>query len=281
MAYLKKKRMGMKRKGGRHGKGHGKGHSRIPRAPRLRHQAATIVETIRGLDFLPNQTYDCTFSLNQFNRASSLAPFFKYYKPVKCVWSFEPLFNTYQETVGGAQTVPYIYKVMNRTQDASDYVLSDIQAMGSQPVKFTKVMHVGYTPNWCTPGLVSNHVDSGTGDIDRIAVTGNTPNYAYTMCPNTNALATSTGIIDAQFNPNQMLNVQGNLTVFNGHLIYIDQAASGVSGPICRVTLTVTWSFKDPNNTTGLTAPAPSLKALPSVALASGSPQTQSSNTQN
>jgi len=256
MAFRKFKRGG--RKAGRKGRGRRPGGMGRPRAgPRVRHhQMATITETIKGTNINANQLYGCVFSLDQFKRASVIAGNFKWYKPTKVVWSYEPLFNTFQEgSAVVAPSVPFMYKLMNRTQDSFNYNLDDLRACGSQPKKFTSVARVGYTPNWCAPGLISYMTNSVTMDINSISQNGLEEKYAWLQTPPADSylVPSLSHPINSDGNPASPAPVATNTVVFNGHVVYFDQVLTNPApSQIASITCTVTWAFKDPQETSGV-----------------------------
>jgi len=136
--------------------------SRVPRNRLIATtQSARIKETIQFNFVNANTNYGFIFSLNQFKRASALAPNFKWYKAKSVEWTIEPLFNTFTDD-GTPQSIPYTYMAMNRTQDSSLQTLQDFQAMGCKPRKLTTKRVIKYTPNWCSPGLMSYIKDSNS-----------------------------------------------------------------------------------------------------------------------
>jgi hypothetical protein len=238
---------------------------RVPRGINDHGQTATIKETVSFTDLDPNLGYNFNFNLSQFRRASTLAPNFKWYKPLSVEWTIEPLYNTFQDGLTGGQiTIPYMYMTMNRTQDSTGILLADIQAMGAKPQKLVGKKTIKYKPNWCSPGLdgyASALVMTQNGGTVS-ALTGLThfglkAQYSYCACPDsvsaTNlqnvpstfvpALAPGTGVAgQAVINANQV--------VFNGHTIWVDQEVStGTLQPVARVVCTVVWHFKDPHCT--------------------------------
>jgi len=101
-------------------------------------QTAKIVETIEFNNIAPNYVQGLVFNLNQFERARTIATNFRWMKATKVTWSIEPQFNTYQSEPGGS-TVPYVYTVMNRTQDSSFMTLSDLLSQGARPIKLVNL----------------------------------------------------------------------------------------------------------------------------------------------
>jgi len=211
-------------------------------------QYAIIRETIEFKDLQPNTGYTANFSLNQFDRASALAPNFKWYKAKSVEWILEPLFNTFQDTTG-ASSAPYLYEVMNRTQDSNGITLQDMQAMGCKPKKLTSKHVTKYTPNWCSPGLLTYNVDYGAPGTAALQQ-GLRPQYAYLASPDDVASAGGPVVMIPGTNTaQQAAPVLTNMTLYNGHTVWIDQLVDANVAAVARLTCNVVWEFKDPNYT--------------------------------
>lgn len=213
-------------------------------------QYATIQETIEFKDIAPNTATSLVFNLSQFSRAMALAKNFRWYKAVKVEWAIEPLYNIYYDNTTG-DTVPYLYSVMDRTQDTLGITLADIQGMGSKPVKLINKKVFSFVPNWCSPGLTT-YQSNETGAITGLNQQGLKAQYSYLCAPN-----------DANRAPNipeymlpidtrdpvpvnsGMNAVNTNQVTYNGMDLWIDQAISQGNPLIARCTATVTWAFKD------------------------------------
>jgi len=243
---------------------------RVPRGVNDSNQIARIKETLAFANVDSGAAYSFTFQLDQFERASTLAPNFKWYKAAKVEWTLEPLFNTFTDD-GTPQSMPYLYVTMNRTQDSVPLNLQDLQAMGCKPQKLTSKNTIAYRPNWCSPGLISYFKDQDSY-VREIRQGGLKAQYAWLQCPNTNGAITpfipsQSTPIEPQYNfdPTQnMATVIPAQVVYNGHNIYIDQALASQL-PVARLTCTVHWEFKGPH----YTAAVPSAKTvvpLPPVA---------------
>ena len=234
-----------------------KGASGIPRSLGLGTQMARIVETIEFNSVPPNLTQGCVFNISQFERARTLAVNFRWYKPTYVTWTIEPQFNTYQSGAAAA-TVPYLYTVMNRTQDSSFLGLSDLLTQGAKPRKLIGQSKVSYKPNWCSPGLLVQNVvpSSGFGGmLDNVFIQGLKPEYGWLQSPN---LFNASTAVPATIRPylvttagqanTEVLNQPGT-TYFNGHQFFIDQQVpGGVLVPAYKITCQVHWAFKDPKN---------------------------------
>lgn len=231
---------------------------RVPRALVPKKQMAQIVETIEFNRLSPNFVQACTFSIGQFQRASALAANFRWYKPLKVTWKIEPQYGTYQASTGGV-TVPYLYTLMNRTQDSSFMTLSDLLTNGCRPVKLVGSKSLTYKPNWCAPALIAANtvplVGQFGGVVNQLAMAGMTSHYGWLQAPNnaTSRGAAITPLFTHGFAPGAITNttVSNNpcTTLFNGHQYYIEQQVPVVgSTPVYRITCTVVWAFKDPKN---------------------------------
>lgn len=213
-------------------------------APSGRGQYASIVETITdgNDDYLPNSLYPETFTLANFDRAKALAVNFQYYRAKSVTYTYEPLYNTFQE--GSTGTKPYIYMMMNRTQLQYTGGLPQIQHSGGRPKPFTSLFKVTYTPNWCSPGLIATDHDNPTNGVTQL---GAQKQYQWLACP-TSDPGTGNGndVNDTAINVSNLftepISVVTNNVKYNGHLVYIDQP--GTSAAIARVTIQVHWEFK-------------------------------------
>lgn len=223
-----------------------------------RGQMARIKETVAFTDLDPNLGYNFNFNLSQFQRASTIAPSFKFYKATLVEWTIEPLYNTFQDGTTGAEvTVPYIYMTMNRTQDSTGIGLADIQAMGAKPRKLVSKLVIKYKPNWCSPGLIQyTTLPQLVGNpVNNIKQQGLKAQYSMLASPDTNPGQNNGSIFAPAPPPNLPPNtgnaeVNANQVVYNGHTVWIDQEVpTGTLQPVARVTCTVHWSFKDPHCT--------------------------------
>lgn len=240
------KRKLAKRKGNRRG-----------RAPKSSTQMARITETIEFNNISPNVVQSLTFNIGLFERARVLATNFRWVKPTRVTWELKPQFNVYQSGVG-ANTVPYVYTIMNRTQDSSFMTLNDLLTQGARPVKLTSLKKLSYKPNWCSPGLLVQNVVALPGGfggaLNNIVVQGLKPEYGWCQCPNLTTQPNTVTPLASFIAPpsSQAVNTSvANLTSgvrYNGHQIYIDQlSATSTTG--FRLVCKVDWAFKDPKNT--------------------------------
>jgi len=217
-------------------------------------QYATIQETIEVSPLYSGVNNSLVFNLMQFERASAVAQNFRWYKATKVIWTLEPLFTVYQDGVGG-DTVPYIYKIMDRTQDSLAMNLTDLQASGCRPIKLTSTKVFSYTPNWCSPGLTTFTRDSVTGAYVGGTVQGMRAQYAWLAAPHGNGFTTAPNV-PSFIIPSDTRNpipatsgfdaVETNQVCYNGMDLYLDQATNVGEERVCKMTCTVHWEFKDP-----------------------------------
>lgn len=227
----RKGRKGLKWKGGR--------KSGFPSVAGIKtsQQNATIIETIEYNDLSANSVEYYGFNLSEFPRAAAVATNFEMYKAEKVVWTYEPLYNTYQDTVGGLSK-PYVYIAMNRRQRLMNHpTLANVQAMGSRGVPLTSKRIVSYRPNWLSPGLTALPPGPNTNTYTQ----GTRAQYSWLMTsPGTTQVIPSDPAVP--FSP----GLAPNFALYNGHITYADQAvAEGTGHPrVARVTCTVHWRFK-------------------------------------
>lgn len=233
--------------------------ARVPRTINPNNQNATSIETVDVRSIDPNTIYFNTFSLANFPRSSQISLNYKWYKAEYVEWEYTPLFTNYQ--ADNAETnvsVPYMFQVMNRTQDAqqpADPTLRKqfMQSQGAIPQKFTKKIVIRYKPNWCSPGVTTFLRNSITQDLIQTASAGLTTNNGWLVAPGTlgqpgNVPETQLVINgEGQASYNNSINFT-TATQYNGHTIYIDQENTGsdtVKG-VCDLVCRVKWVFKGP-----------------------------------
>lgn len=240
---------------------------RISRMPRTAGagQYTSLIETADFGPALGNAGNLHTFCLGQFPRSQLIAAQFQYYKAAKVVWQYEPLFNVFGEAAG-ATTKPYVYTQMNRGQNVLVASLANIQAVGARPVPFIKKFEMKYTPNWCTPGLVSYITTTGQTGATSVINQGVQPCYKWLNTPDTYRTNVSgpgfwNGVVPTQAKDNEVRNLNDSVQInnnnsssfiqsmennvmYNGHNIWFEQFGAIENVPIARVTCTVHWLFK-------------------------------------
>lgn len=255
-------RRGRGKRGGR--------RSNIPRGiTTQQNQYCKVVETVNIQDVLPGLQVNNSFNLMNFSRARYMAVGFQHYRAAKCTWTYEPLYNTYQDGAGGGDTIPYIYTTMNRTGDAIlPTNLASFQAMGAKPVKFNRKHVVSYVPNWTTPGqqvlaAAATGQSQGLYSLGAQACYNWIDSSSYRSQNNAvNAAGVTTevtgqliSIQDPDLPANLQLSAGTTTTtarqasynvIYNGHNCFFDQQNSGGTATIGRLTLTVEWHFKTP-----------------------------------
>lgn len=222
-------------------------------------QYSKIVETIQVQDMESNQAYLRTFSLNDFNRARFESVNWRQFKAAKCTWTYEPLYNTYQDgNDNTALSAPYLYKMMNRVQDSGiANSLGELLGMGAMPQKLTRSIKFSYKPNWNIAGL-SARTTNGTA-INGLIDLGARPEYGWVNNSSVKQTQVSPTVrLPGALTPVQagVLDSQGFETLiqfpsyceYNGHSDYLEQKFAGTTPNqiVARLSLTVEWHFKGP-----------------------------------
>lgn len=249
-------------------------------------QTCRVVETFESVDLLANSPQQSIFTLAQFARASNIAPNFKWYRAAKVIYTYDPLFNTFQDGAGNANaSKPYLYVVMNRTQLGGGTLqtmqkLQQYQVAGARPIPLIKQFKLSYRPNWCSPGLLQlrTTVSPGQPNIQDYSSNGLQAQYGWLATPNyqggvvaADKTGTNTGDypITVSLAPPTFASVDNsyvytNMVVYNGHEVFADQKYTGgdpENQPIARVTVTVLWEFKGAQNPLQMSAPSVTEKA--------------------
>jgi len=229
-SYRSRRRRGRKAMRSRGGRRH-----RVPVAATAgRQQYATVTETLELSDLTANVLTANVFALAQFDRASAVASCFQMYRAKSVTWTYEPQYNTFQETTGASISKPYLYIAMNRTQiTLFNADLQNLQAMGAKPLTFTSKKSITYRPNWCSPGL--------TPIVNQVAYSpitqGAKTQYGWLFTPNSSGPLT--------IDPNTVGTTQhNNYALYNGHFTFIDQSQAPTPATVARLTATVVWEFK-------------------------------------
>jgi len=231
---------------------------KIARSMNPQSQTTTVVETINfenTLSGLANEMALAWFKLSQFPRARAIAPYFRFYKAMECIWTYTPYNNTYQQdgSLTTGLSIPYIYTVMNRTQDLKPLLavstggsaIAMFQTLGARPKTFTRQHIVRYKPNYLLAGQT---LKAASGDtlINTIV----RPGYAHIACPDLDRAGG--GGTEAVQPVNQVPSFGGTLVsadnaAWGAHLSYVEQFKADPVEPMYSVTLTVKWHFKQPN----------------------------------
>lgn len=249
---------------------------RVPRSMPVmagKNQGAQCIETLDIGTVLANAGQLYTFTLAMFPRAYAMATLFSFYKAVKVTWTYEPLFNTFQEAAG-AVGKPYIVLAMNRQQETLTTGYRNLISAGGRPTPLSAVKKITYRPNWCSPGLSYYTGNFSTGDISALQSTGLQKEYDWIATPATTPIgAFNPGDTDFQQQAindttatNQSFPMNFVNVTYNGHASHIFQDGA-LNNPICRVTCQVHWVFKGAKNNYNFAsqspAPAQAPKDLP------------------
>jgi len=244
------------------------------RTAQPRKEYCCITETIEQGDYDSNTPYAQSFNLNEFYRASQVAPNFKFYRAKSVTYTYQPLYNTFQQNASVASVgAPYLYISMNRTQDSAyqntpgGQAKLVIQAMGAVGRRFTTTQTLKYVPNWCSPGLVG--IITGAGQVNNGYTMGMKVQKGWIASPNTNtygSLVAQRLILDstnAQPLSSQLVN-DIPAVMYNGHNFFVDQD-NNPTVPVCRCVVTVEWEFKGPNLVIGNPGAKPPVEEVPVV----------------
>jgi len=234
---------------------------KVPRGiGNLMNQRASIIETLD----LPNDlttnfsVQSLSFCLGQFPRASQVSQYYKHYKAEYVEWVYTPYLNLFSDLT---QTIPYLYTVMNRTQDltapsGSQPLEQWCLSQGAKPRSFTKQIVLRYKPNWCSPSMLMTRTETS---LNAVAICGLKCEYGWLSAPNNNSVAggvsTTQPLISANINPaifpNGFTPIQNFplATVYNGHTHYIQQGTSQTEpGKAGNLLVRVKWVFKNPSS---------------------------------
>lgn len=230
---------------------------RIPRAMPVmagKNQVASCIETLDLGVCLTNAGQLNTFTLGQFPRAYAMATLFSFYKASKVTWTYEPLYNTFQEGVG-AVGKPYILLSMNRQQESLSAGYRNLLSAGARPVPLAGIKKISYVPNWCSPGLTHITANFSTGDLSNLQATGLQKQFDWIATPATTPLGAFnpgssdnyTDVINETTSTNAVVNMNYVNVAYNGHASHIFQDGA-LNTPIARLTCQVHWVFKGAKN---------------------------------
>lgn len=186
---------------------------------------ASLSETVQISDGDVNTIYNNNdVQLAMFDRASSVAQGYQFFRMKKMLWIYKPLLDTFPST--GNTLVPYLYWVINKS--GTEYPglnLAWFVANGSKPIRFDdKSIRVSYKPAVST-SILEAGVPSATQE----------PNMPRTS-PWLNT--TKDAFLAQGFQPSQVSHT--------GHYLMVD--SPGSANPMkYEVTLTVEFEFKKPN----------------------------------
>jgi len=224
-------------------------------------QRASLIETIDLSGELTTNYLmtNLTFCLGQFPRASQVAPFYKWYKAEFVEYEYTPYFNTFDGTAASGQ-LPYIYTIMNRTQDLQSPPSGAGQeqwllSQGAKPRTFSKKVIIRYKPNWCAPSMLMTRTETS---LNAVAIAGLEPKYTWLACPDNGLVAgavqTTMPLLSAKIDPTifpaGFTPIQNFplATVYNGHTHYISQGVLNTPSMKCgNLVMRVKWCFKHPN----------------------------------
>lgn len=207
---------------------------------------ARIVETFEVVTMNSNTPYHASFSINDFDRATSVAGQFQFYRADKVEYIYEAAYNTFQE--GNPYVKPYMLETMNRIGEEMVMTKEVLERRGAVPRAFASTIKRVYKPNT----LLGQIADKSITQAEDIGIQGQA-NFswspAYNVWQPSEILSTATSVTHPYTN-----SVVVKPATYYGHDFLIDQP--GIEPTLVgRLTIRVHWSFKgaralnDENNT--------------------------------
>jgi len=226
-------------------------------------QYAHIRETVEYQNVQANIMFNQNFTLGEFERAMLVSQNFKWVRPARVTYTYEPIFNTYQSNAA-TPGIPYLFLAMNRTQDyagSQNTVPGNLLAQGVKPKKLVKIIKLSYVPNWCSPGLLGTSISNN--NVQNIIQIGSKAEYGWVPTPNafsrysqgkTEGLIPDLNKYSYQSTGNSIQGFGGlgnntpsittNTVTYNGHYAFVEQI-NKLAQPVYKMTVTVDWVFKD------------------------------------
>jgi len=200
---------------------------KFPKSTGLANNFANVIETYQAaVDIEAGQAYSLAPKLRSFPRASAVGSNFQFYRCSKVEYKFEPYYNTFQDTSGGA-TVPQLFWVMNRNgTQPTTLSIPWFQEQGVKPHKLIKDYVISYKPN--TLVQLNNNVVSPPAQTS----------VAEAWDKWINTFEVQSG--------NYVLNDDCE---FQGHVMMVDEKISTPTTAVARMTITAHWEFDKPYTT--------------------------------
>ena len=233
-----------------------KSHGRPRRAGNsVNKQSAHICESYEVEDLFSNTSYYSTLDLSYFARSQLIGQNFQEYKITKLEYQFEPLYNTFQESL--STTVPQLLWYVDRTGTSTAWVKSQFEEMGVMPKKYITNMKMSFKPNTLVVSASANTLPQ------QALTTDLSYNYAPAQSVQVQMNKWFSTQYDAQL---QTTNPAGAYpTSWYGCKFLIDQQAGTTTQiPIGRLTVKAWISFRGPSLAVGL--PGPGTKIVPRLA---------------
>jgi len=227
------RRVVRKRRGARKGRARRSGPARTLRP---NWQVASVVETIDpGYLLIENVPYFQQTYLQAFKRCIGMANLYEQFRIEEVAYTYSPFFNTFQEGLAGATSVPFAYVVKDRLQslNPATTTLTDIIQMGAQRIRFDKPFTIRYKPNTMVTTGASNPAVASA----QILQINGTDYGRWFPCVTQN-------IGSGQDNTPQTLSAHTQL--YNGHWVFFDQTLADPNTQVASVSITIRVSYKNP-----------------------------------
>jgi len=206
------------------------------RSLRPNHQVATVVETLDpGVSFLENGAIFQNLYLQSFKRCIGMCQLYEQFRIEEVAYTYSPLFNVFQESVGSAASVPVFYSVMDRLEslNPSTIVLNDLVQMGARRRKFVKPITIRYRPNTMVTTGASN---PAVASAQILQING--ADYGRWFPCVTQRVGSG--------QDNTPNTLSAHTQFYNGHWIYFEQQTGINNQPVANVAITIRVSFKNP-----------------------------------
>jgi len=221
----------------------GKGRKRL--APKLnrgggglsRDNYAVIKETSNKGLMQANTAYINDFNIRSFPRAMSLMSSFRFYRLKKVIFTYNPIYNTFQDGVG-ASSVPQMVWAMNRVGDSYAAGYNQLCQQGAIPFKFLSKKTIAYKPNLTQVLQVTQTTTSPTSLYNM----GITPVYDKWINTQTSPFQQ----VKPDPNPDSQQHfITLNYPTYYGHDVFFQQDFTDSAPDVAHFTVTCYWEFKD------------------------------------
>lgn len=227
---------------------------------------ACMTETYKALvgsgpntSLIANTPYIGSVSIAQYPRARALSRCYKFYRLKAVVFEYQPDANTYQAGTGAAETIPYMYYIMNRDgADSNALNEAQIRNAGARPIKFTKKITIAYKPNLIQASQLV--VKLGAQGSPSLSVYNGNNMPIYDKWISTNGIQQGSTSPSWAGDVSELpVQVQGDVTnpiippdqvnvlPYYGHsFIFAQQVTPAEATSVGYQSVTCIWEFKDP-----------------------------------
>lgn len=208
------------------------------KAPRQNVQRATITESFEVQNIVTNTPYSFTFDISSFARATAVGKSFQMYKPTSVQLEFEPFFNTYQDAATTPLSIPQFLGIMDRTGRSDAWSRAVMEQLGCKPIKFISNIKRTFQPN----------------TLNTVQINSNLPRPQVTL----DGTMAHTDVQSSEVVFKKWISTQWDCTdnipagyttftptAFYGYTFIIDQSDAVVAQNVGKLTVTVTWEFKE------------------------------------